>query len=59
MSVTDGDGNTSVKEIISSAVLQMQLLGHSFYMFLNAETNDINVVYSRDDGGYGVLVPDK
>ncbi|MCR5689069.1 MAG: ribosome-associated translation inhibitor RaiA [Clostridiales bacterium] len=46
-------------QTVDEAILQMQLLGHSFYMFLNAETNEINVVYSRDDGGYGVLVPDK
>lgn len=40
------------------AVLQMNLLEHQFYMFLNAETETINVVYRRKDGGYGLLVPD-
>ena len=38
--------------------MQMNLLGHMFYMFLNAETSEINVVYKRNDGGYGVLVPE-
>lgn len=40
------------------AVLQMNLLEHQFYMFRNAETGAVNVVYKRNDGGYGVLVPD-
>lgn len=39
------------------AIDQMELLGHKFFMFLNAETNVINVVYRRDDGDYGVLIP--
>lgn len=40
------------------AVEQMELLGHSFFMFFNAETNNINVVYKRKNGGYGTLVPE-
>lgn len=40
------------------AVEQMELLGHSFFMFFNAETNNINVVYKRKSGGYGTLVPE-
>lgn len=40
------------------AVLQMELLGHSFYVFVDAETNDVNVVYKRKDGNYGVIEPD-
>lgn len=39
------------------AVDQMELLGHSFYLFLNQDTGDVNVVYRRDDGNYGVLEP--
>jgi len=39
------------------AVMQMDLLEHSFYMFLNADTCKINVVYKRDAGGYGLLIP--
>ncbi len=39
------------------AVLQMNLLGHQFFTFLNAETGGINVVYRRRDGDYGLLEP--
>jgi putative sigma-54 modulation protein len=41
---------------IEEAILQMNLLGHQFYMFLNADTEKMNVVYIRKDGSYGVLV---
>lgn len=40
------------------AILQMNMLGHTFYMFRNAESEEINVVYKRKDGGYSVLEPD-
>lgn len=40
------------------AIEQMELLGHSFFMFFNDETGTINVVYKRHNGGYGVLMPD-
>jgi putative sigma-54 modulation protein len=43
---------------VEEAILQMNLLGHQFYMFLNAETDTINVVYGRKDSGYGLIVPD-
>ncbi|MCP8617611.1 ribosome hibernation-promoting factor, HPF/YfiA family [Salirhabdus salicampi] len=39
------------------AVLQMDMLGHSFYVFTNAETGDTNVVYRRKDGRYGLIEP--
>ena len=41
------------------AVMQMELVGHSFFMFQNADTGDINVVYKRHDGNYGQLEPVK
>ncbi len=41
------------------AIDQMELLGHPFFMFFNSETNSINVLYRRDEGGYGVLVPER
>ena len=44
---------------VEEAVLQMNMLGHSFFMFKNAATGAINVVYRRDDGGYAVLEPDE
>jgi ribosomal subunit interface protein len=37
------------------AILQMNLLGHSFYVFTNADTNRTNVVYKRRDGRYGLI----
>jgi putative sigma-54 modulation protein len=39
------------------AVLQMELLDHDFYVFTSAETDDINVVYRRRDGNYGLIEP--
>ncbi|SDC58471.1 putative sigma-54 modulation protein [Pelagirhabdus alkalitolerans] len=39
------------------AILQMDMLGHSFYVFTNAETGDTNVVYRRHDGKYGLIEP--
>lgn len=40
------------------AVMQMELVEHSFFMFQNAETGDINVVYRRKDNSYGLLEPE-
>jgi putative sigma-54 modulation protein len=37
------------------AILQMNMLGHNFYVFTNAETNRTNVVYRRKDGKYGLI----
>ena len=42
---------------IEEAILEMNMVNHDFFMFRNAETNDINVVYKRKDGNYGVLEP--
>lgn len=39
------------------AVLQMELLGHNFFVFTSAETSDVNVVYKRKDGNYGLMEP--
>ncbi len=41
----------------AEAIAQMELLGHDFFMFFNADTNGVNVLYKRSSGGYGVLVP--
>ena len=43
---------------VEEAILQMNLLSHTFFMFLNAETGAINVVYKRDDGNYALLEPE-
>ena len=42
---------------IEEALEQLQLVGHDFYMFRNAETDEINVIYERNHGGYGVIQP--
>lgn len=39
------------------AVLQMDLLGHNFFVFRDAENNQVSVVYKRQDGGYGLIEP--
>ncbi|ELS02656.1 ribosomal subunit interface protein [Xenococcus sp. PCC 7305] len=39
------------------ALEHLQLIDHDFYMFRNSETNEINVIYSRNHGGYGVIQP--
>lgn len=44
---------------VDEAILQMNLLDHSFFMFKNAETGVVNVVYKRDEGNYAVLVPEE
>jgi putative sigma-54 modulation protein len=42
---------------IEQALEQLQLVDHDFYMFRNAETGEINVIYERNHGGYGVIQP--
>jgi putative sigma-54 modulation protein len=39
------------------AVLQLELVGHDFFVFQNAETMEVNVVYRRRDGSYGLIEP--
>lgn len=40
------------------ACIQMELLGHSFFVFSNAETDEVNVVYKRKDGSFGLIEPE-
>ena len=40
------------------AVMQMDLLGHDFFVFSNSETEEVNVVYRRKDGNYGLIEPE-
>ena len=42
---------------VEEAILQMNLIGHSFFVFSNAETEEVNVVYKRKDGNYGLIEP--
>ena len=37
------------------AITQMELLGHTFFVFKNVDTDKINVVYKRNDGDYGII----
>ncbi|BAS28780.1 hypothetical protein LIP_2951 [Limnochorda pilosa] len=43
---------------VEEAVMQMEMLDHDFFVFANAETGDINVVYRRRDSGYGLIEPE-
>lgn len=43
---------------VDEAILQMNMLDHKFYMFINSANEKICVVYARNDGGYGLLIPD-
>jgi len=43
---------------VDEAILQMDLLGHSFYVFRNAATEEVNVIYRRRDGHYGLIEPE-
>ena len=50
----------SVKPMdVDDAITQMELLGHDFFLFMNAENDTLNVLYRRNDGTYGLLVPEK
>ena len=42
---------------VDEAIMQMNLLGHNFFVFSNAETEEVNVVYLRKDGNYGLIEP--
>lgn len=65
----DDDGEEFAPEIVRSkrfelrpmgpedAAAQMEALGHDFYMFTNAQTNEVNVIYKRRDGNYGLIEP--
>lgn len=40
---------------VEEAILQMNLIGHTFFVFANMDNDQINVVYKRDDGRYGLI----
>lgn len=42
---------------VDEAILQMNLLGHDFFVFCNANTDEVNVVYLRRDGNFGLIEP--
>ena len=43
---------------VEEAILQMEMLGHTFFMYRDGDTGEIDVVYKRRDGKYGVLEPE-
>jgi len=43
---------------VEEAILQMNLLGHQFFVFTNADNEETNVVYKRKDGNYGLIEPE-
>ncbi|HHW75090.1 MAG TPA: ribosome-associated translation inhibitor RaiA [Firmicutes bacterium] len=43
---------------LEEAIMQMNLLGHDFFVFANAETEIVNVLYRRKDGDYGLIEPE-
>lgn len=59
----DDQGVVKVKKIpihpmdVQEAIMQMDLLGHAFFMFMDAESGKMNVVYRRKNGGYGQIKP--
>jgi len=43
---------------LDEAILQMNLIGHQFYVFFNSDAEEVNVVYKRKDGYYGLIEPE-
>ncbi|AJS60361.1 ribosome hibernation-promoting factor, HPF/YfiA family [Paenibacillus sp. IHBB 10380] len=43
---------------VEEAILQMNMIGHSFFVFSNIDSKEVNVVYKRDDGKYGLIEQD-
>ncbi len=43
--------------VVDEAILQMNLIGHDFFVFFNSDSEDVNVVYKRKDGNYGLIEP--
>ena len=62
---TEGDGDTVVRTkrfamkpmMVDEAIDQMQLVGHEFFLFRNVDEDELNVLYRRRDGSYGLLAP--
>jgi putative sigma-54 modulation protein len=42
---------------VEEAILQMNMVGHNFFVFANSDTEQVNVVYKRNDGKYGLIEP--
>jgi putative sigma-54 modulation protein len=44
---------------VDEAISQMELLGHDFFLFMDADTERLNLLYRRDDGNYGLIEPEQ
>jgi putative sigma-54 modulation protein len=44
---------------VDEAINQMELLGHDFFLFIDADTERLNLLYRRDDGNYGLIEPEQ
>ncbi len=69
VNVEDGESNGIAKIVktkrfaikpmsVEEAAMQMDLLGHSFFVFANDNTNKVNVIYKRKDGNFGLIEPE-
>ena len=45
-------------QTVEEAILEMEMLGHTFFFFRDADTDQLEVVYRRKDGDYGLLIPE-
>ncbi|MFV0439932.1 MAG: ribosome hibernation-promoting factor, HPF/YfiA family [Lachnospirales bacterium] len=43
---------------VDEAIMEMDLIGHNFFVYRDADTNEVNVVYKRHNNGYGVIEPE-
>lgn len=50
---------TSKPMLPDEAILQMNMVGHDFFIFINAQTGKVNIVYKRNQGDYGLIVPEE
>lgn len=50
---------TSKPMLPSEAILQMNMVDHDFFIFINAETGKVNIVYKRKQGNYGLIIPEE
>jgi putative sigma-54 modulation protein len=44
---------------VDEAIKQMELLGHDFFLFMDADTERLNLLYRREDGDYGLIEPQR
>jgi len=44
---------------VDEAIRQMELLGHDFFLFMDADTERLNLLYRREDGNYGLIEPER